>query len=166
VGDTHAAQGNGEVCGTAIESPMDVVLTLDLTKGANLKTPRFTTPGLVINHLGAKRDVETSGIGLDLMSGARDAVSALIDHLCTTCGLSPVDAYMLVSTCGDLRISEIVDICPTGSSPFTSPRPCSNSRRLVETRGNLLLPRGHALWSDGLWALPYPPNALVDFWMP
>ena len=32
VGDTHAAQGDGEVCGTAIESPMNVVLTLDLVK--------------------------------------------------------------------------------------------------------------------------------------
>ena len=45
VGDTHAAQGDGEVCGTAIESPMDVVLTLDLVKDARLKTPRFTTLG-------------------------------------------------------------------------------------------------------------------------
>ena len=34
VGDTHAAQGDGEVCGTAIESPMDVVLKLDLVKDA------------------------------------------------------------------------------------------------------------------------------------
>ena len=34
VGDTHAAQGDGEVCGTAIESPMNVVLTFDLVKGA------------------------------------------------------------------------------------------------------------------------------------
>ena len=39
VGDTHAAQGDGEVCGTAIESPMDVVLTLDLVKGANAEDP-------------------------------------------------------------------------------------------------------------------------------
>src|SRR6266540_2344456 len=39
VGDTHAAQGDGEVCGTAIESPMDVVLKLDLVKDARLKTP-------------------------------------------------------------------------------------------------------------------------------
>ena len=45
VGDTHAAQGDGEVCGTAIESPMDVVLKLDLVKDARLKTPRFTTLG-------------------------------------------------------------------------------------------------------------------------
>ena len=36
VGDTHAAQGDGEVCGTAIESPMSVALTFDLIKGADL----------------------------------------------------------------------------------------------------------------------------------
>jgi acetamidase/formamidase len=46
-GDTHAAQGDGEVCGTAIESPMDVVLTLDVVKDARLRTPRFTTSGPV-----------------------------------------------------------------------------------------------------------------------
>lgn len=56
VGDTHAAQGDGEVCGTAIESPMNVVLTLDLVKGANLAMPRFTTPGPVTRHLDAKGD--------------------------------------------------------------------------------------------------------------
>ena len=121
VGDTHAAQGDGEVCGTAIESPMDVVLTLDLIKGANLKTPRFTTPGPVTNHLDAKGYEVTTGIGPDLMSGARDAVSAMIDHLCATRGLSPVDAYMLVSTCGDLRISEIVDM-PNWVVSFYFPR--------------------------------------------
>jgi len=54
VGDTHAAQGDGEVCGTAIESPMDVTLTLDLVKGLNLKMPHFTTPGPVTTHLDAK----------------------------------------------------------------------------------------------------------------
>ncbi len=45
LGDTHAAQGDGEVCGTAIESPMDVTVKLDLVKGANLKFPRFRTRG-------------------------------------------------------------------------------------------------------------------------
>jgi amidase len=48
VGDTHAAQGDGEVCGTAIESPMDVdPLSLDLVKGANLRTPASPRPGPV-----------------------------------------------------------------------------------------------------------------------
>ena len=121
VGDTHAAQGDGEVCGTAIESPMDVVLTLDLVKGAHLKTPRFTTSGPVTRHLDAKGYEVTTGIGPDLMSGARDAVSGMIDLLCATRGLSAVDAYMLVSTCGDLRISEIVDM-PNWVVSFYFPR--------------------------------------------
>jgi amidase len=109
VGDTHAAQGDGEVCGTAIESRMDAVLTLDLVKGANLKMPRFTTPGPVTRHLDAKGYEVTTGIGPDLMAAARDAVSGMVDLLGAMRGLSAVDAYMLVSTCGDLRISEVVD---------------------------------------------------------
>ncbi|MCF8486797.1 MAG: acetamidase/formamidase family protein [Rhodobacteraceae bacterium] len=121
VGDTHAAQGDGEVCGTAIESPMDVVLTLDLVKGAHLKTPRFTTPGPVTRHLDAKGYEVTTGIGPDLMSGARDAVANMVDLLCATRGMSAVEAYMLVSTCGDLRISEIVDM-PNWVVSFYFPR--------------------------------------------
>ncbi len=121
VGDTHAAQGDGEVCGTAIESPMDVVLTLDLVKDARLKTPRFTTPGPVTRHLDAAGYEVTTGIGPDLMSGARDAVSAMIDLLCAEHGLAPVEAYMLASTCGDLRISEIVDM-PNWVVSFYFPR--------------------------------------------
>ena len=45
VGDTHAAQGDGEVCGTAIESPMEITLAFDLVKGAGLRAPQFETPG-------------------------------------------------------------------------------------------------------------------------
>lgn len=121
VGDTHAAQGDGEVCGTAIESPMDVALRFDLVKGANLKMPRFTTPGPVTRHLDAKGYEVTTGIGPDLMSGARDAVAGMVDLLCATRGMSAVDAYMLVSTCGDLRISEIVDM-PNWVVSFYFPR--------------------------------------------
>ena len=44
VGDTHATQGDGEVCGTAIESPCSLAARFDLIKGANLAFPRFTTP--------------------------------------------------------------------------------------------------------------------------
>lgn len=109
IGDTHAAQGDGEVCGTAIESPMNVSLKLDLIKQQKLAFPRFTTPGPVTRHLDARGYEVTTGIGPDLMSGARDALSGMIDHLCRVHGLSAVDAYMLCSVCGDLRISEIVD---------------------------------------------------------
>jgi acetamidase/formamidase len=121
VGDTHAAQGDGEVCGTAIESPMDVVLKLDLIKDARLKTPRFTTPGPVTRHLDAKGYEVTTGIGPDLMTGAREAVSQMIDLLAGRYAMDPVKAYMLVSVCGDLRISEIVDM-PNWVVSFYFPR--------------------------------------------
>lgn len=109
VGDTHAAQGDGEVCGTAIESPMNVVAKLELVKGANLRFPRFSTPGPVTRHLDEKGYEVTTGIGTDLFEGARAAVAQMVDHLAGMTGMSAVDAYMLCSVCGDLRISEIVD---------------------------------------------------------
>ena len=109
IGDTHAAQGDGEVCGTAIESRMDVELTLDLVKGANLTSPRYTTDGPVTRHLDGAGYEATTGIGPDLMTAARESVSRMIDLLAAEHGMAPVDAYMLCSVCGDLRISEIVD---------------------------------------------------------
>jgi acetamidase/formamidase len=121
VGDTHAAQGDGEVCGTAIESPMDVVLTLDLVKDARLKTPRFTTSGPVTRHLDAEGYEATTGIEPDLMDGARSAVAQMVDLLSARYGMDSVDAYMLVSVCGDLRVSEIVDM-PNWVVSFYFPR--------------------------------------------
>jgi acetamidase/formamidase len=121
VGDTHAAQGDGEVCGTAIESPMDTVLTLDVVKDARLKTPRFTTPGPVSRHLDTKGYEVTTGIGPDLMEGAKSAVLQMIDLIAGRFSMDPVDAYMLLSVCGDLRISEIVDV-PNWVVSFYFPR--------------------------------------------
>lgn len=109
IGDTHAAQGDGEVCGTAIESPMDLTLTLDLIKQTPLETPRFTTPGPVTRHLDSAGYEVTTGIGPDLMQGAKDALSRMIDLLGRQHGLSAIDAYMLCSVAADLRISCIVD---------------------------------------------------------
>ena len=109
VGDTHAAQGDGEVCGTAIESPMTVALTFDLVKGADLAFPRYDTAGPVSRHFDEKGYHVTTGIGPDLMQGAKHAVSGMIERLGTLHGLAAAEAYMLCSVCADLRISEIVD---------------------------------------------------------
>jgi len=109
IGDTHAAQGDGEVCGTAIESPTSVVVKVGLIKDDRLAMPRFTTPGPVTRHLDTDGYEATTGIGTDLMDGARAAVSGMIDLLGRQHGLSATDAYLLCSVCGDLRISEIVD---------------------------------------------------------
>jgi acetamidase/formamidase len=121
VGDTHAAQGDGEVCGTAIESPMSVAIAFDIEKGANLRFPRFRTDGPVSRHLDARGYDVTTGIGEDLMAAARDAVSAMIDLLARRTGMSAVEAYMLASVAGDLRISEIVD-APNWVVSFYFPR--------------------------------------------
>ena len=60
-------------------------------------------------HLDAKGYEVTTGIGPDLMDGARDAVAQHDRPALGRHGMAPVDAYMLCSVCGDLRISEIVD---------------------------------------------------------
>jgi acetamidase/formamidase len=121
VGDTHATQGDGEVCGTAIESPCALAARFELIKNAQLAFPRFTTPGPVARHLDVKGYEVTTGIGPDLMAGARAAVSGMIELLCAQRGMAAVDAYMLCSVCGDLRISEIVD-APNWVVSFYFPR--------------------------------------------
>jgi acetamidase/formamidase len=109
IGDTHAAQGDGEVCGTAIESPMSVTARIDLIAGGNLKYPRFVSHTPVTRHLDAKGYEVTTGIEPDLMTAAQNAVRGMIDLLTAEHHMSAEHAYMLCSVCGDLRISEIVD---------------------------------------------------------
>lgn len=109
IGDTHAAQGDGEVCGTAIESPMNVVVELDVVKNMHLDSPIFSTPGPVTNHLDSKGYQVTTGIGTDLITCARNAVTQMIELITKEHHMPAEQAYMLCSVCGDLRISEIVN---------------------------------------------------------
>lgn len=109
VGDSHAAQGDGEVCGTALESALEVRLRIELLKDAAPQAPRLYVPDPASARLaGAGYDV-TTGIGPDLMQGARNATSDMIELLGRREGMRPEDAYMLISVAGELRISEIVD---------------------------------------------------------
>jgi acetamidase/formamidase len=109
IGDGHVAQGDGEVCGTAIESPFRLTVKLELEKGGAPPYPRFTTPGPVTRHIDAKGYEATTGVGPDLMASARAAVSAMIDLISGRYGMTAAEAYMLCSVCADLRITEIVD---------------------------------------------------------
>lgn len=109
VGDTHAAQGDGEVCGTAVESPMRVRLRFELRKGAGVRRPQFAIPGPPTRHVDEKGYYATTGIGPDLMQAARDAVRDMIDYLWREYRLDPPMAYALCSVACDLRISEVVD---------------------------------------------------------
>ena len=64
----------------------------------------------VSRHFDVKGYHVTTGIGPDLMEGARAAVSGMIDLQAKLHGLTATDAYMLCSVCADLRISEVVDV--------------------------------------------------------
>ncbi|MFB7557980.1 acetamidase/formamidase family protein [Streptomyces brevispora] len=98
--------GDGEVCGTGIETRATVRLRVDVRKGAAPRTPVIETDP-VSARTGAA--LATTGIGPDLMEAAKDAVRALIDEIAARTGLLPQDAYLLASVAADLKISEIVD---------------------------------------------------------
>ncbi len=121
IGDPHAAQGDGEVCGTAIESPMSVTARIDLIKGGHQRFPRFLSSRPVNRHLDEKGYDVTTGVGPDLMEASRNGVREMIDLLGRTRGIDAEHAYMLCSVCGDLRISEIVN-APNWVVSFHMPR--------------------------------------------
>lgn len=107
LGDTHAAQGDGEVCGTAIESPMTVRVRFDLVRDARLRAPRLELPAAAAPPPGSQ--AVTFGIGPDLRAVARDAVREMIDLITAEYGLTPELAYCLCSVAAHLRISEVVN---------------------------------------------------------
>jgi acetamidase/formamidase len=108
-GDAHAAQGDGEVCVTGLESPMYGALRFTLHKDRPIPAPQYRTRGPLAPRVAGGDWYATTGVGPDLYLGAQEAVRAMIDHLSAEYGLSPEDAYLLASLCVDLRISEIVD---------------------------------------------------------
>ncbi len=108
VGDTHAAQGRGEVCGTAVETPTRAALRIDLRKGAGIRRPQLELPRRARPGDAGPCHV-TLGVGPDLRGAARDAVRDLIDHVTSRYGLSPELAYCLCSVAADLSIEELVN---------------------------------------------------------
>ena len=110
IGDGHAAQGDGEVCGTAIETPMQSTVRLTVRRDLHVQAPEFlTAPGAVADTPVGQR-YATDGIGPELLQAARDAVRRMIDWLGREHGIGAQDAYLLSSVAVDLRISEIVDM--------------------------------------------------------
>jgi acetamidase/formamidase len=108
VGDMHAAQGDGEVCVSAIECPGEVTLKFDLIPNSGIASPRYYTSPLSQPPERGGYFV-TTGIAPDLMEAARQATRDMIDHLAKHLGLTREEAYVLCSVAGDLRIHEVVD---------------------------------------------------------
>jgi acetamidase/formamidase len=109
VGDTHAAQGDGEVCGTAIESPMRVAVRFQVRRDLALRQPAFETFGEAPGDRATAGAFVTTGVADELMSAAQQAVTAMIEHLGSIAGLAEHQAYALCSVAVDLKIHEVVD---------------------------------------------------------
>ena len=108
-GDAHGCQGDGEVCVTGLEAPMFASLRFTVEKGRSIPSPQYRTPGPLTPRVDHAPFYGTTGVGPDLYAGAQAAIRAMVDHINTTYGLSPEDAYLLCSLAVDLKISEIVD---------------------------------------------------------
>jgi acetamidase/formamidase len=99
VGDGHAAQGNGEVDITALETSLRGRLQLIVRKDLKLTWPRGETPTHWI----------AMGIDRDLTQATKIAVREAIALLVSVKGMTREDAYMLVSTAGDVAVTQLVD---------------------------------------------------------
>jgi acetamidase/formamidase len=109
LGDTHAAQGDGEVCGTAIETAMDVTLRLTARNDLSILAPQYVVPPGALAESKSSGYHVCTGVGPDLMEAARDAVRATIAYLEEQRGLGREEAYAVASVAADLRIHEVVD---------------------------------------------------------
>jgi acetamidase/formamidase len=108
VGDAHAAQGDGEVCGTAVEVAAVTRLRVDVRRDVTLAAPQLVLPA--DDGAGPRGErLVTTGVGPDLYAGAADATRAMIERLADLHHLDAPDAYALCSVAADLRIVEVVD---------------------------------------------------------
>ncbi len=99
MGDGHAAMGDGEVAGTAIEVPLRVRLQLDVIKGRRINWPRFEN----------ENEIMAVGIYRPLDDALRIAFSELVQWIHADYGLSELDAYELLSKVARIHLTEMVD---------------------------------------------------------
>jgi len=99
LGDVHAVQGDGEICGTAVEIPATVTIKIDLIKNKQIDWPRIESPDEIMTVCSAK----------PLEDAVRLAFMELIKWLEEDYGFEPYDAYMFLSLVAKIRVSQIVD---------------------------------------------------------
>ena len=101
IGDTHAAQGDGEVSGTAIEAPMRIVYEISVVEGARaIEEPQYENDEVY----------GVTAFATTIDEAARKATGYMIDYLVAEHGLTRDEAYVLCSLAADLKISETVDV--------------------------------------------------------
>ncbi len=124
-GDAHFAQGDCEVCGTAIEMGATFRARFDLRKGVaaerGIRDLQFERDGYVVSpeFQAPRRFFATTGISVDraginhsesLTVAARNALTNMISHLTAEYGFSGQQAYAICSVAVDLKVSEMADV--------------------------------------------------------
>ena len=99
IGDAHACQGDGELCGTAVEFSSVTTIKVDLIKGWTLDWPRLETEDTIYG-IGSARPLEDA---------TRIAYRELIRWMEADYGFDKWDAYMMLSQCGIVRLGNFVD---------------------------------------------------------
>lgn len=99
LGDGHAAQGHGEVGGSAIETSLKGEIQVVLHKGKTLKLPRAETP----------TEYMTMGFHEDLDEAVKIATREMLDWIVEMKGIPRDEAYLLASVAMDLRVTQVVD---------------------------------------------------------
>jgi acetamidase/formamidase len=98
-GDGHALQGDGEICGSGLETTMDVALQFDLIKGKPIRWPRMEDA----------TDIMVAGSVRPLIDAFRIAQVELIEWLVADYGFEKLEAYQIVSQVGHTRVANVVD---------------------------------------------------------
>jgi acetamidase/formamidase len=98
-GDGHALQGDGEVCGTAIETALSGRFEFTVRKNLAYRLPRAETASHYL----------TFGFDADLDVAAKQALRELIDWVVVLAGIAPGEAYALCSIVADLRVTQTVN---------------------------------------------------------
>jgi acetamidase/formamidase len=99
IGDAHACQGDGEVCGTAVEYASTTTIQVDLIKNWTIDWPRLETEEMIM-AIGSARPLEDA---------TRIAYKELILWMEREYGYDRWDAYMMLSQCGKVRLGNFVD---------------------------------------------------------
>ena len=99
LGDCHATQGDGELCGVAVEIASTTTVQVDLIKDWPIGWPRLETAE-VITAIGSARPMEDA---------ARIAYRELVRWLVADYGFDEIDAYFLLTQAGKIRLGNMVD---------------------------------------------------------
>ena len=99
LGDCHAAQGDGELCGVAIEHPTTTTIQVDIIKGWTISNTRLEND----------RFFMSIGSGRPMEDAVRRAYKDLINWMVSDWGYDKLEAYFLLTQCGRVRLGNMVD---------------------------------------------------------